>query len=85
MVGGVATLAVSAAVFLGAIFGVRSGRNMTLWTVVLGVAGAGLAAGALLVQRDPGLASWLIAPPVGVALGVVNVRLLLGSGARSRA
>ena len=73
---GIGTLVVSGAVFLAGVYGVRSGRNVSLWTAVLAVSGAGLTAGALLVQHDPGLASWLIAPPVGAALGVANVRWL---------
>ena len=80
---GVGTLGVSGAVFLAGVYRVRSGRDMTLWTAVLAVSGAGLTAGALLVQNDPGLDSWLIAPPVGAALGVANVRALFGPWGRS--
>lgn len=81
---GVGTLAASGAVFLVSVIGVRSGRHVLAWTAVLAAAGAGLTAGALLVQHDPGLASWVIAPPVGAALGVANVRALLGPWGRSR-
>ncbi|MEX0651293.1 MAG: hypothetical protein WD186_04630 [Actinomycetota bacterium] len=51
---GVGTMVGSGAVFSVGIFGVRSGVNVTPWTVVLAIAGAGLTAGALLVQHAPG-------------------------------
>lgn len=79
---GVGTLAASSAVFMRAVLGVRSGAKMASWTAVLAAAGAGLTAGALLLQRDAGLASWLIAPPVGAALGVANVRAIFAPGRR---
>lgn len=81
---GVGIMVGSGAVFSAGILGVRSGRNTALWTVVLAIAGAGVTAGALLVQNDPGLASWLIAPPVGALLGAGNVRALFGPGGRLR-
>lgn len=84
MAWGVGTLVGSGAVFSVGIVGVRSGSDLMLWTVVLAIAGAGLTAGALLVQHAPGLASWLIAPPVGAVLGVANVRALFGPRGRLR-
>ena len=81
---GVGTIVGSGAVFSAGIFGVRTGRHLTLWTIVLAIGGAGLTGGALLVQNDPGLASWLIAPPAGAVLGAANVRALFGPGGQLR-
>jgi hypothetical protein len=77
-------LGLSGALFLSTVFGLRTGRKTALWTSVLALSGAGLTTGALLAQDDPGLASWLIAPPVGAALGVANVRALFEPGGRFR-
>jgi hypothetical protein len=50
------------------------------WSAVLGLAGAGLAAGALLVQDEAPLGSWLVALPTGAALSVVHGRALFAAG-----
>jgi hypothetical protein len=47
---------------------------------VLAVAGAVVAIGTLLVQRDPDTASWLIAPMAGAVLSVVHGRTLFAQG-----
>ena len=68
--------AVSGTVFIAAVAGVRSRRFLVAWTAVLAASSAGLAAGALLVQDDPGLASSLTA-----GLGVANIlSLFAGDG-----
>jgi hypothetical protein len=73
--------AVSGTVFIAAVAGVRSRRLLAAWTAVLAASSAGLAAAALLVQDDPGLASWLIAPPLTAGLGVANIlSLFAGDG-----
>jgi hypothetical protein len=66
--------------FAASVLGVRSGRWLRPWTIALALSGAGLVAGALLVQDEPDLASWLIGPPVGAILGVANIRSLYASG-----
>lgn len=72
---------ISGSAFAAGMIGVRSGRSVGLWSVALALSGAGLAAGGLLVQDEPGLASWIIAPPVGAALAPVHaLALFAGDG-----
>jgi hypothetical protein len=77
---GVVTIVVSVCVALVGLQGVRSGRSIGRWSVALAVAGAGIAAGALLVQDRPGVSSWLIAVPLGAAMCVVHARALFSPG-----
>lgn len=73
-------MAASALAFAASIAGVRSGRSLAVSTAALALSSAALVSSALLVQDDPGLASWLIGPPIGAALGVANIRSLFASG-----
>ena len=73
-------LGVAGAGFVASTVGVRSGHALRAWTAAIALSGAALVAGALLVQDDPDLASWLVGPPVGAFLGVANVRSLYASG-----
>jgi len=77
---GVVTLVTFGGLFAAGMIGVRSGRSVGLWTVALALSGAGLAAGALLVQDEPGLASWIIGPLVGAAIAPVHARALFAGG-----
>jgi hypothetical protein len=80
MAEGVVLLGLAGAGFAASILGVRSGRSLRPWTIGLAVSSAGLVAGALLVQDEPDLLSWLVGPPVGAVLGVANIRSLYASG-----
>ena len=73
-------MAVSAAVFVAASVGVRSGRAPGLWSGLLALSGAGVAAAGLLVQGDADTASWIVAPPVGAVLALVHARALFATG-----
>jgi hypothetical protein len=77
---GAITIVVAGGAFVAGLVGLRTGRSPTPWSAVLALAGAGLAAGALLVQDDPGAASWFIALPVGAALSVAHGRALFPAG-----
>jgi hypothetical protein len=80
MVVGVVIVALGAAASLAGLAGMRSGRSLAVWSGVLAVAGAAVAAGGLLLQDDPGSASWLIAPMTGAAISVVHGRTLFAAG-----
>ena len=82
MLVGMGTMVCAGVCLATGIMGVRAGRRTARWTAFVALAGAGLAAGGLLVQHDPDLASWLIAPPVGAVLATANVRALFGPGRR---
>lgn len=75
-----ATIAISGVLVLGGLVGLRGGRSDTMWSAVLALAGAGLAAGGLLVQDRPDLDSWIVALPVGAALSIVHGKALFASG-----
>lgn len=77
---GVVTIAVTVASFLAGLLGVRSGRSVAVWSVVLALSGAGIATGCLLVQDVVEAASWVIAPIVGAILAVVHARVLFAPG-----
>jgi hypothetical protein len=77
---GVVTIAVTVASFLAGLLGVRSGRSVAAWSVVLALSGAGIATGCLLVQDVVEPASWVIAPIVGAILAVVHARVLFAPG-----
>jgi hypothetical protein len=77
---GVGLIAVSGAVMLLGLVALRSGRAVTPWSVVLAAAGAGVAAGGLLVQDQPGVASWVVALPLGALFSVVHARALFAPG-----
>ena len=80
MTWGIVTLIVSGAAFGAGAFGVRSGRAVGLWSVVVALSGVGLAAGALLVQDEPDPSSWIVALPAGAAIAVVHTRVLFAMG-----
>jgi len=75
-----ATISVSGVLFLGGLVGLHGARSDAMWSAVLAVAGAGLAAGGLLVQDRPELDSWIVALPVGAALSVVHGKALFATG-----
>jgi hypothetical protein len=77
---GIVVIAVGTGAFLAGLAGLRGGRAVPLWSAVLAVAGAVVAIGTLLVQRDPDTASWLIAPMAGAVLSVVHGRTLFAQG-----
>lgn len=77
---GIVVIAVGTGAFLAGLAGLRAGRAVPLWSAVLAVAGAVVAIGTLLVQRDPDTASWLIAPMAGAVLSVVHGRTLFAQG-----
>ena len=77
---GCVAMVVSAAVFVAASVGVRSGHAPGLWSGLLALSGAGVAAAGLLVQGDADTASWIVAPPVGAVLAVVHARALFATG-----
>jgi hypothetical protein len=82
------TLAVPLFVISGSLFlaglaglaGLLRRRSVATWSVVLAVAGAGLAAAGLLVQDQPGAASWFVGLPVGACLSLVHGRALFATG-----
>jgi len=80
MEGGPATIALTTAIFLAGLFGVRSGRALGTWSAVLAASGAGIAIGCLLVQDQVDTASWIIAPVAGAILAVVHARVLFAPG-----
>jgi len=80
MVLGVVVITVGTATFLAGLAGLRTGRSVPAWSVVLAVAGAIIAIGCVLVQDDPDTASWLIAPMAGAVLSVVHGRTLFAAG-----
>ncbi len=80
MDGGLATIVVSVLAFLAGLVGMRSGRSIGLWSGVLALSGAGIAAGCLLVQDQPDTASWIIAPVAGAILAVVHARVVFAPG-----
>jgi hypothetical protein len=77
---GVTALAMFGAVQVAGLAGVRSGRAPGAWYAALAVSGAGVAAGALLVQTDPTAAAWAIALPGGAVIAVVHARTLFAPG-----
>lgn len=77
---GIVTIVASVALALAGLQGVHAGRSVGRWSMVLALAGAGIAAGALLVQDRAGVTSWLIAVPLGAALSVVHARALFAPG-----
>jgi hypothetical protein len=77
---GIAVTAVGTTAFLAGLAGLRAGRAVPRWSAVLAVAGAVVAVGTLLVQRDPDTASWVIAPIAGAVLSVVHGRTLFAPG-----
>jgi len=80
MDGGAPTIVVTTALFLVGLFGVRSGRSIGAWFALLGVSGAGIATGCLLVQDRVDTGSWIIAPVAGAILAVVHARVLFAPG-----
>jgi hypothetical protein len=80
MVVGVVIVALGAVAWLAGLAGMRSGRSLAVWSGVLAVAGGAVAAGGLLLQDDPGSASWLIAPLTGAVISVVHGRTLFAAG-----
>ena len=80
MDGGPATIAVTMALFVVGLIGIRSGRAPGAWFAVLAVSGAGIAIGCLLVQDHVDAASWIIAPAAGAILAVVHARVLFAPG-----
>lgn len=78
---GVWVLAVGAVAFLAVVIYVRPRVSVLVGLGLVGVCSAVLGAGGLLVQHDPGLAAWVLTPPVVAFLGVVHVRAMFaGSG-----
>lgn len=80
VIDGIVLMAAGALAFVISIVGVRSRRSLAAWTAALALSSATLVTGALLLQDDPDLASWLIGPPLGAVLGVANIRSLFASG-----
>jgi hypothetical protein len=85
VVTGIATIVVSSAVLLAGAAGVHASRrgrgSLRTWTGVVALSGAGIGAGALMVQSDPDLVSWVITLPASALVGTVNVRsLFAGDG-----
>jgi hypothetical protein len=74
-IGGWSTIAVSAALFLGAAFPLRGRLGPRAIDVMVASGGAGLAVGGLLLLDDVGVASWIVAPLVLAGAGVVHVRV----------
>jgi len=74
------TIVISGALFLGGLAGLHGGRSDAMWSIVLALAGAGLAAGGLLVQDRNEVASWIVALPVGAVLSVVHGKALFAIG-----
>ena len=71
---------ISGSLFLACLAGLHRRRSVATWSVVLAIAGTGLAAAGLLVQARPGAASWIVALPVGACLSVVHGRALFSTG-----
>lgn len=77
---GLVCLGLCGAAFVVTSLGVRSGRAVGRWSIGLALSGAGVAAGGLLVQDRPDIASWVVAPAAGAVLAVVNARTLFAPG-----
>lgn len=77
---GIVVIAIGTGAFLAGLAGLRAGRTVPVWSAVLAVAGAVVAIGTLLVQRDPDTASWVIAPMAGAVLSLVHGRTLFAQG-----
>jgi hypothetical protein len=73
--GGWVTIAVSAALFLGAAFPLRGRVGPRATDVLVAIGGAGVGIGGLLLLEDVGIASWVVAPLVLAVGGVVHVRV----------
>jgi hypothetical protein len=73
-------VALSAVLGVAGCAGIRSRRSVGAWTLLTAAAGAGVAAGGLMVQADPELAAWLVAPPIGAALSAVHARAVFAPG-----
>jgi NAD/NADP transhydrogenase beta subunit len=71
---------ISGSLFLAGLAGLHRRRSVATWSAVLAVAGAGLAAAGLLVQDQPGAASWFVGLPVGACLSLVHGRALFATG-----
>lgn len=80
MAEGIVVLTLAGMGFSTSILGVRSGRSLRPWTIALALSSASLVVGALLVQNETDLASWVIGPPLGAILGAANIRSLYASG-----
>lgn len=80
MTWGAVVIGVSTAVYVVGLFGMRTGRRVGAWSVVLAAAAAGVASGGVLVQTEPGAASWVLAPTSGAVVGVVHARALFAAG-----
>jgi hypothetical protein len=78
---GVWVLAVGGLAFLAVVIWVRPRVSARVGLGLVAVCSAVLASGGLLVQHDPGVAAWVLTPPVVAFLGVVHVRAMFaGSG-----
>jgi hypothetical protein len=78
---GVWVLAVGGLAFLAVVIWVRPRVSGSVGLGLVAVCSAVLASGGLLVQHDPGVAAWVLTPPVVAFLGVVHVRAMFaGSG-----
>jgi hypothetical protein len=77
---GIVTITLGVATFLVGLNGLREGHSVVVWSAVLAVAGAVIAAGGLVVQHDPDTASWIIAPVAGAVLSVVHGRTVFAPG-----
>jgi hypothetical protein len=64
-----------------AVWVVRPSRSTGEVVVTLGVAGAGLGVGALMLQQDVGAASWVVAPLVMAGLTIAHtMAMIAGDG-----
>lgn len=78
---GAGVLAIGTVAFLVVVILVRPRVASAVTLTLVAACGAVLAAGGLLLQHDPGVASWVLTPPLVAFLGVVHVKAMFsGSG-----
>lgn len=70
-----------ASIALLVVAAIERGRLAQLaFDALVAAAGGGLGAGALLLQQDVALASWILGPPVMAGLAIAHVRALVAAG-----
>lgn len=80
-VGGLAILVASLALVGVAVWFVRPRSSARAVVLTLALAGAGLGVGALMIQRDVGIASWILTPLIMAGLTIAHtLTLTAGTG-----
>jgi hypothetical protein len=77
---GIVLIVASSMVIASSPFLVRNRWSDGVFNAVLAVGGAGIGVGALLVQSDVGMASWVLTPIVLAIFAVAHVRALFAAG-----